>query len=175
MSESLAVSGRLTGRDLKRLVRVSRSGTIGPTALYSAGFTAPIISASVALLAKDVARSMGWDTLLQILVSANLAAFAGIAWYLIFIRWSYRNRPGRGTELTLDTQVTVTQACLSVRRGPVETRIGWSGIRKVVTAPGHLAVFIEGADTLIIPNEWFGNDAARRAAFTEFVTSRVSH
>ncbi len=175
MSKSLAVSGRLTSRDLKRLVRVSRSGTIGPTALYYAGFTAPIISASVALLAKDVARSMGWDTLLQILVSANLAAFAGIAWYLIFMRWSYRNRPGRGTELTLDTQVTVTEDCLSVRRGPVETRIGWTGIRKIDVGPGHLAVFIEGADTLIIPEAWFGNDTARRATFTEFVTSRVSH
>jgi hypothetical protein len=175
MSEPLAVSGRLTSRDLKRLVRVSRTGTIGPTALYYAGVTAPIISASVALLAKDLGRSLGWDTLLQFLVSANLAAFAGVAWYLIFMRWSYRNRPGRGTELSLDTQVTATEECLSVRRGPVETRVGWSGIRKVTAGPGHLAVFIEGADTLIIPNVWFGNDPARRTAFTEFVTSRVSH
>lgn len=174
MSENLTVTGRLQSRDLKQLVRVSRSGTIGPTALYYAGLTAPIISASVALLAKDVGRSMGWDTLLQILVSANLAAFAGIAWYLIFMRWSYRNRPGRGTELSLDTQVTATEDCLSVRRGPVETRIGWSGVRRVSSGPGHLAVFIEGADTLIIPHGWFADDPARQSAFTQFVTSKVS-
>ncbi len=175
MSESLSVSGRLSSRDLKRLVRMSRSGTIGPTALYYAGVTAPIISASVALLAKDLARSLGWGPFSQLLASANLAAFAGIAWYVIFMRWSYRNRPGRGTELTLDTQVTASPDGLAVRRGPVETRVAWAGVRKVTPGKAHVAVFIDGADTLIIPDNWFGQDAARRAAFLEFVTSRVSH
>ncbi|MDP3458983.1 MAG: YcxB family protein [Hyphomonas sp.] len=175
MSESLSVSGRLSSRDLKRLVRMSRSGTIGPTALYYAGVTAPIISASVALLAKDLARSLGWGPFSQLLASANLAAFAGIAWYVIFMRWSYRNRPGRGTERSLDTQVTASPDGLAVRRGPVETRVAWAGVRKVTPGKAHLAVFIDGADTLIIPDNWFGQDAARRAAFLEFVTSRVSH
>jgi len=174
MSRSLTVSGRLQGRDIKRLVRVSRSGTVGPTALYYDGLTAPIISPSVVLLAKDFGRSMGWDTLLQILVSANLAAFAGIAWYLIFMRRACRNRPGRCTEFRVDTQVTATEDRLSVRRGPVVTRIAWPGVRKVSSGPGHLAVLIEGADTLIIPDGWFGYDPARQTAFTDFVTSKVS-
>lgn len=175
MSDSLSVSGRLSSRDLKRLVRMSRSGTIGPTALYYGGLTAPIISASVALLAMDVARALGWDAFSQLLASANLAAFAGIAWYVIFMRWSYRNRPGRGTERSLDTQVTVSADGLAVRRGPVETRIAWAGVCKVTPGKAHLAVFIDGADTLIIPDNWFGQDTARRAAFIDFVTSRASH
>ncbi len=174
MSETLSVSGRLKSRDLKRLVRISRTGTVGPTALYYAGLTAPIISASVALLAKDVARSLGWSHFEQLLVSANLAAFAGIAWYIIFMRWSYRNRAGRGTERTLDTEITAAPDGLAVRRGPVETRIAWAGVRKVDVRSGHIAVFVDGADTLIIPDDWFGPDAARRAAFTDYVTAKVS-
>lgn len=174
MSETLSVSGRLTSRDLKRLVRTSRTGTVGPTALYYAGLTAPIISASVALLAKDVARSLGWSPFEQLLASANLAAFAGIAWYVIFMRWSYRNRPGRGTERTLDTEITAAAEGLSVRRGPVETRIAWAGVRKVDVRSGHISVFVEGADTLIIPNDWFGQDKTRREAFTEYLTAKVA-
>ncbi|MEQ9506544.1 MAG: YcxB family protein [Hyphomonas sp.] len=174
MSEFLSVSGRLKSRDLKRLVRISRTGTVGPTTLYYAGVTAPIISASVALLAKDVARSLGWSPLEQLLASANLAAFAGIAWYVIFMRWSYRNRPGRGTERTLDTEITASADGLAVRRGPVETRIEWSGVRRIDVRSGHIAVYVDGADTLIIPDEWFGRDAARQAAFTNYVTAKVA-
>ncbi|MFN3912910.1 hypothetical protein [Hyphomonas sp.] len=61
MSEFLSVSGRLKSRDLKRLIRMSRTGTVGPTTLYYAGLTAPIISASVALLARQGADALGWD------------------------------------------------------------------------------------------------------------------
>jgi YcxB-like protein len=173
MSEILMVTGRLKGRDLKRLVRLSRTGTVGPTALYYAGLTAPIISASVALLAKDAARSLHWDPFWQLMASANLAAVAGIAWYIIFMRWSYRQSPGRGTERSLDTEVSASADGLSVRRGPVETRIGWSGVTKVSSGKGHTAVFVDGADTLIIPDAWFGRDDAGRAAFTAFVAAKA--
>lgn len=175
MSDFLSVSGRLKSRDLNRLVRMSRTGTVGPTTLYYAGVTAPIISASVALLAKDLARSLGWSPFEQLLASANLAAFAGIAWYIIFMRWSYRHRPGRGTERTLETEVMAAVDCLIVRRGLVETRIEWAGIRKVDVSGGNIAVYVDGADTLIIPHEWFGGDSARRAAFTDYVTEKVAH
>ena len=84
---------------------MSRSGTVGPTTLYYAGLTAPIMSASVALLAEDVAGSLGWDNYSQFMMSAVLAIFAGITWYAIFMRWSYRHRPGRGTESSHDTDV----------------------------------------------------------------------
>ena len=115
------------------------------------------------------------DGLEQLLASANLAAFAGIAWYIIFMRWSYRHRPGRGTERTLETEVMAAVDCLIVRRGLVETRIEWAGIRKVDVSGGNIAVYIDGADTLIIPHEWFGGDSARRAAFTDYVTAKVAH
>ncbi|MBK8198105.1 MAG: YcxB family protein [Acidobacteria bacterium] len=174
MSESLSVSGRLQSRDLKQLVRISRSGTVGPTALYYAGLTAPFISASVALLFRDIGRALDWTPFIQLLASANVAAFAAIAWYIIFMRWSYRNRPGRGTELTLDTQVTVSPDGLCVRRGAVETRVRWDGIRRLTAIDGHTAIFANGADALIIPDEWFGRDPARRTAFKDYVTSRIA-
>lgn len=173
MSETLVVSGRLTRRDLNRLVRISRTGTVGPTALYYAGLTAPIISASVALLARNIGQSLGWSSFHQMLASANVAAFAGITWYVIFMRWSYRSRPGRGTEATLDTEVAASEEGLVIRRGPVETRIAWQGVRQVKHEAGHVAVFVEGADTVIIPDDWFGTDTARRAAFTDYLNSRT--
>lgn len=174
MTESLSISGQLKGRDLKRLVRLSRTGTVGPTTLYYAGLTAPIISASVALLAKDAALAHGWSEYWQWLFSALLAALAGITWYVIFMRWSYRHKQGRGTERSQQTEITAAPDGLLVRRGAVETRIGWQGVRRIVAARGHLAVFVEGADTLIIPDDWFGRDAARRAAFTDYVTAKVA-
>jgi hypothetical protein len=60
-----------------------------------------------------------------------------------------------------------------VRRGPVETRIGWEGVRRTIRGSDHLAIFIDGADALIIPDDWFGGDKAASLAFTEFVTSKV--
>lgn len=174
MSEFLSVSGRLKSRDLKRLVRMSRSGTVGPTTLYYAGLTAPIISASVALLARQAADALGWDTYSQVMASATLAAFAGITWYAIFMRWSYRHRPGRGTEGSHETGIQASADGLIVRRGAVETRISWDGVRKVSSNKGHLAVFVEGADMLIIPDDWFGRDSARCAAFKDYVTAKVS-
>ncbi len=174
MTESLSISGQLKGRDLKRLVRLSRTGTIGPTALYYAGLTAPVISASVALLAKDAAQSFGWLPYWQWMASALLAAMAGIAWYAIFMRWSYRHKQGRGTERSQETEVTASELGLRIRRGAVETHIRWEGVRKAVPGHGHLAVFVDGADTLIIPDDWFGQDAARRTAFTDYVTAKVA-
>ncbi len=174
MSEFLSVSGRLKSRDLKRLVRMSRSGTVGPTTLYYAGLTAPIISASVALLARQGAHALGWDDYTQLMTSALLAAFAGITWYAIFMRWSYRHRPGRGTESSHETGIQASPDGLIIRRGAVETRIGWDGVQKVSSNKGHLAVFVEGADMLIIPDDWFGRDSARCADFKDYVTAKVS-
>lgn len=174
MSRVLTISGRLKDRHLKQLVRISRDSTVGPTALYYAGVTAPVVSASVALLSRRVMIELGLSPFWQLMASAQLAALAGIAWYLIFMRWSYRHRSGRGTERSLDTEVSASEAGLSVRRGPVETRIGWEGVRRTIRGRDHLAIFIEGADALIIPDDWFDGDTAASLAFTEFVTSKVS-
>lgn len=173
MSEVLTISGRLKDRHLKQLVRMSRDSTVGPTALYYAGVTAPVISASVALLSRNAMRELGLDPFWQLMASAQLAAIAGIAWYLIFMRWSYRHRSGRGTERTLDTEVTASVAGLAVRRGSVETRIGWDGVRGVKRGRNFVAIFVEGADALIVPDEWFGPDIAGRTAFSDLVLSKV--
>jgi hypothetical protein len=173
MSRVLTISGRLQDRHLKQLVRISRDSTVGPTALYYAGVTAPVVSASVALLARRLMIELGLTPFWQLMASAQLAALAGIAWYLIFMRWSYRHRSGRGTERSLETVVAASEAGLSVRRGPVETRIGWEGVRRTIRGTDHLAIFIDGADALIIPDDWFGGDKAASLAFTEFVTSKV--
>lgn len=173
MSSVLTISGRLRDRHLKQLVRMSRDSTVGPTALYYAGVTAPVISASVALLSRKAMTGLGLSPFWQLMASAQLAAIAGIAWYLIFMRWSYRHRSGRGTESLLDTEISASDAGLTVRRGPVETRIGWDGVRRTVRGSSYLAVFVDGADALIIPDEWFGTDVQHCAAFSDFVRLKV--
>jgi Bacterial PH domain len=165
MSASLSVSGRLTRRDLKQLVNMSRTGTVGPTALYYAGLTAPVISAGVALLARDAARTLHWAPFWQAFAAAQLAAITGIAWYLIFMRWSYRHSSGRGMERTEDTEIIAAEEGLRVRRGLVETRIAWAAVREVRAAKAGVAVFCDGAETLLVPDNWFGGDAARKDAF----------
>ena len=173
MSETLTISGQLGDQHLKQLVRMSRDSTVGPTALYYAGVTAPVISASVALLVRNAVRQIGWDPFWQLMASAQVAAIAGISWYLIFMRWSYRHRAGRGTESSLETEVGASEEGLRVRRGPEETRIGWDGVRRVTRGKGFVAVFVEGADALLIPDTWFGGDDARRAAFSDYLLSKV--
>ncbi|MGB3625119.1 MAG: hypothetical protein WA989_04805, partial [Henriciella sp.] len=48
-AQPFCASGRLRDKDIKRLVNKTRSSNIGPTALYYAGVTAPVISSGVAL------------------------------------------------------------------------------------------------------------------------------
>ena len=59
MSESVKTSGLLTEKDVKRLARLTRGGTVGPTAVYYAGVTAPVISAGMALLTRTAFKSVG--------------------------------------------------------------------------------------------------------------------
>ena len=169
MSESVKTSGLLTEKDVKRLARLTRGGTVGPTAVYYAGVTAPVISAGMALLTRTAFKSVGMTDYWQWMLSALIAAFAGIAWYLIFIRWSYRHRYGRGTEMSIKTEITAGPEGLSVTRGEITTKIGWSAVESVEIAHGHTAITITGADALIIPDKWFAKDKAARKAFQAFV------
>ena len=165
MSEPFSVAGLLTEKDVRKLTRLARGGTIGPTAVYYAGVTAPIISASMSVLMRNAMEMIGASPYWQWLVAALVAAFAGIAWYLIFIRWSYRHRHGRGTETTEETHIALEEDMLSIRRGGIETRASWRNVGPVSTAGGHITVKLTGADPLIIPNSWFGKDKAARKAF----------
>ncbi|MEM1389920.1 MAG: YcxB family protein [Pseudomonadota bacterium] len=166
MSEvSLTVEGQLLEKDIKKLARASRTSVVGPTALYYAGVTAPIISAGMALVVKNALGMLGTTPYWQLLLSAIIAAFAGIVWYLIFMRWSYRHKVGRGNELTEVSHVRLDEDALILGRGPIETRISSQGIREIVEKRGFTIVRFEGVDPLIIPDRWFDKDKAARKAF----------
>ena len=165
MDEALSVAGLLTEKDVRKLTRLARGGTVGPTAVYYAGVTAPIISASMSVLMRNAMIMIGANPYWQWLIATLVAAFAGIAWYLIFIRWSYRHSHGRGTETTEETRIALRDDGLHVQRGGIETRIRWASVGEVTASGGHIAIRIVGAAPLIVPNGWFGKDKAARQAF----------
>lgn len=161
----LTVQGQLLEKDIKKLARASRTSVVGPTALYYAGVTAPIISAGMALVAKNALGMVGATPYWQLLLSAIIAAFAGITWYLIFMRWSYRHKVGRGNELTEVSDVRLEDDALVLKRGSIEMRIAKTGIKEVVDKRGFTIVRFEGVDPLIIPDRWFEKDKAALKAF----------
>ena len=165
MAEPLSISGLLVERDVRKLTRLARGGTVGPTAVYYAGVTAPIISASMSVLMRRAMEMVGASPYWQWLVAALIAAFAGIAWYLIFIRWSYRHSHGRGDELTEETRVSLTERGLVVSRGGIETTAAWFCVDEVKASGNYIIVRLKGAAPLIIPNAWFSKDKAARQAF----------
>ena len=165
MIEKVITAGQLTERDVKRLAYMTRGGVVGPTAVYYAGVSAPVITASMALMTRQVLKVAGMTDYWQLLLSALIAAFAGIAWYLIFIRWSYRHKFGRGTEISIETEVTASPKGLTVIRGDVATQIGWAAVSKVDDLRKYIVVTIVGADALIIPNRWFSKGTIARLDF----------
>ena len=158
------VCGQLNAGELRRLTGATRSGTIGPTTTYYAGVTAPVISAGMALLGAESFRRLGLDAVWLTLVSALFAGLAGIVWYLIFMRWSYRHKPGRASE-TGTVTLRLDVRGLQVDRGAIIQTLGWSALRQVKEAPKYVLVSFEGADPLLIPDRWFGQDRAACAAF----------
>ena len=56
---------------------------------------------------------------------------------------------------------------LKVRRGGIETRIDWTSVAAVKSSRGFTSVQIQGADALIIPDEWFNKDKQARRNFVE--------
>ncbi|MEO0982220.1 MAG: YcxB family protein [Pseudomonadota bacterium] len=172
MTDAVTVSGALTRGDVKKLTRLTRSGTVGPTAVYYAGVTAPIIAAGMGLVSDRAFHVIGFGDYWSVLFSAMIAALTGIAWYLIFMRWSYRHEAGRAGETSLETSVSATEAGLIVRRGEIETRIGWPAVRDVRNGRGFTAILPDGAEALVVPDRWFG-DAAAREAFQSRVADRA--
>ncbi len=173
MTEPLTVTGLLTEKDVRKLTRLARGGTVGPTAVYYAGVTAPIISASMSVLMRNAMVMVGASPYWQWLVAALVAAFAGIAWYLIFIRWSYRHSHGRGTETRLETTIGLEEDGLVIRRGGIETRAAWSSVTQVAASGGHVTIRLEGVAPLIVPNSWFGKDKTARQAFLARLKEKV--
>ncbi|MEQ8558427.1 MAG: YcxB family protein [Henriciella sp.] len=162
---SCRVSGTLTDKDMKRLVNETRSSNIGPTALYYAGVTAPVISAGMALMARNTLDATPVSDYWIWFLSSLLAAMAGIVWYLIFVRWSYRHQAGRAAETAAETDIDLSPKGVHITRGAVETCIAWSAIRTVTTRRAYTLVTFDGADPLIVPDKWFARDKASARAF----------
>lgn len=174
MADIASISGKLTKKDLKNLTGVTRTGAVGPTTVYYAGVTAPIISAGVSAFVYDqLQQAQGISDYWLALISSLIAAFAGITWYFIFMRWSYRQQLGRGDEAVSMTEINLTDEALHVRRNHVETRIAWAAVQEVRPRRSFLALIIEGSDTVLIPNHWFGKDKETRASFHEAINARI--
>ncbi len=163
MDTALTVSGALTNTDLQRLTRLTRRGSVGPTAVYYAGVTGPVIAAGMGLLTKTAFGLIGMSDYWTLLLSALIAAMSGVSWYLIFMRLSYRHHSARAGEIDSETRIAMTEDALVVRRGAVETRIGWPAVTDVRLGRGYIAVLCRGADDVLVPDRWFADDADRQA------------
>lgn len=161
MDQALAISGSLSKRDARRLTDTIRSGTVGPTTLYYAGVTAPVIGASMALVANGALKMVDVSDYWTTMISAIVAAMAGICWYLIFMRWAYRHRHGRASELDQVTQVRLHDDAIIVRRKLIETRIDWDAVREIISRRRYTVILFDGADPLMLPHDWFGEKTAR--------------
>lgn len=168
------ISGILSRKDIKRLTGAARTGTVGPTTVYYAGVTAPIISAGVAVFSRNLLQEADYISAYWIwFSSALIAAFAGICWYLIFMRWSYRNTIGRGDEVTAQTRLAITDDALIMHRGHIQTTIDWRAILTISKASKHIALKLENNDTILVPNHWFGKDKAARIKFHQLLNEAV--
>lgn len=160
MGHTYTIQGALTKRDARRMTRAIRSGTVGPTTLYYAGVTAPVIGASMALVSEGALSHVSFSPYWTFMLSAIVAAMAGIAWYLIFMRWAYRHQHGRAAEMDQTTEVILGEESLIIRRELVETRVDYEAIREIISRRSYTLVIIDGADPLMLPHDWFGEKTA---------------
>lgn len=161
----LRLSGAIKKKELRSLTRKVRSGHVGPTSVYYAGVTAPAIAAGMATL---VAASLNRAEMHEMVVfqaSSIVAAMAGISWYLIFMRWSYRHDLGRGSELATETEVTADELGVYWSRGAMKTRIDWSGITDVRYERNFVRICVRDGDDVILPNSWFEKRSDKKAAY----------
>lgn len=163
IAPSMLAAGTLREKDVKRGTKHLLSGQIGPLTVYYAGATAPIISSAMGVVAKTAFKNAQFTDYWTMLLGAIVAALAGISWFLIFLRWSYQPGHGRGTELTQETSVEVSEDCLVVTRGPIRKEIGWEAVIGVKAVDGFTTLEIEGSEAVIIPSNWFVDKKARLA------------
>lgn len=169
------ISGTMTAKDVKKLTSSMRTGTVGPTTVYYAGVTAPIISAGVGVFTRQMLiNADGLSGYWLWMVSTFIAAFAGICWYLIFIRWAYRNTYGRGDEAESETHVRLDKDGLTVMREHMTSKIAWQGVQEVRQNKGFSAIITDGHYPVLIPDHWFGKDKAAKAAFFEALSAHMS-
>ncbi len=159
---NLKISGKLTVKELKRITRNMRSSILGPTVVYYAGVTGPAITAAMATVVAAALARAGWAENWVLMISAIVASMAGISWYLIFMRLSYRHAPGRSSEATLETFFEADDAGICWQRGAVQTRIAWSGIEEIVVKRSFIQIRARGVSDMFAPKSWFENRAAMK-------------
>jgi len=167
------ISGPLQDKDLKRLVQETRRSTVGPTTTYYAGVTAPVIGAGMAFVSAMSLRSLDIETQWTNLIAALTAAMAGIVWYLIFMRWSYRTQSGRDSESIVETVVDADERGLVISRGPVTQYIAWRALKEIRDRRNYTLLCFEGADPLIVPDTWFGKDQGARENFQMYLREHI--
>lgn len=170
----MPVTGELRDKDLKRLVQETRDSVVGPTTTYYAGVTAPVIGASMAVVSSMALKATGMPAQWAGLLAALTAAMAGIVWYLIFMRWSYRAKSGRESERGGATTVTVGAPGLVIERGPITQHIAWSALKEVRDRRSYTLLCFDGAEPLIIPNSWFGRDKSAKESFQMFLKDKIA-
>lgn len=154
-ANELTVSGQLKPVDAKRLAKATRSATVGPTTVYYAGLTAPIISASMSLMARSAFEQTGLSNYWVFLLSALCAVSAGISWYLIFMRWAYRHQKSRTNETEAPTSVTIKPDGITLEREHVSTHILWKGIKEIKSTRSGVIIVPEGASAIYVAKRWF--------------------
>ncbi len=174
MAETPAIAGMLDRRDVAALVNATRDGAVGPTALYYAGAVAPAISAAMALVTRSALAESGLLTPDWVMMwSSIVAAMAGGAWYLIFVRWSDAERIRERTARQVQMAVQARPDALVIRRGAVETRVAWAGVNRIERTGHRAVIHCDGAAAAVVPSAWFDSQGAW-AQFLELVEARAS-
>ena len=157
MPETLTLTGRLTNKDQRKLIDAIRGGSIGPTTLYYAGVTAPIIGAGMAVIGRSALEQTGLRYEYWLMpFSAILAAMAGIVWYLIFVRWSRSQLNAILTSETYEKVVILDKNHITLKRNHVVTRIELCDIQKVThSKDGNILIHFSSAAPIFIPAHWF--------------------
>lgn len=171
----MRVGGTISSRELRKITRRMRSSILGPTAIYYAGVTAPAIAAGVTTVAGSAFARAGWTDYWVILVSAIIASMAGISWYLIFMRLSYRHGAGRSSERIVDTVVEATSSGLSWQRGDVSSQINWAGISGIRPRKSFIQISVTDATDLILPLSWFGSRDDMQTYAEKLDSIRLAH
>lgn len=162
----VTVQGVLHQKELRQITGKVRSSILGPTSVYYAGVTAPAIAAGMANISGSALGNLDWTPYWIFLVSAIIASMAGISWYLIFMRLSYRHATGRSSEVVSEMQIEVDPLGIFWRRGHARGRIDWHGVSyiRVFRKFIHIRAF-DTADTFILLS-WF-EDRRSMQAFAE--------
>ena len=166
MTKPLILTGKLSEKDQRKLLKAVQGDSIGPTTLYYAGVTAPVIGAGMAVLGRTTLVDAGLSQEYWLaLFSAIFAAVAGVVWYLIFVRWSIREIDRLGTHENYTKEIILEESHLTLKRQKVETRIELTDIRDISDKNEAIMIRFESAAPIYIPSSWFQDDGALRETF----------